>query len=108
MERVDLSKSKEWISETPKELEIPEVYINRLKLEITVLGQKKEFTFQCSGYKRLKNGAWRFAHVIIDTSKLNPKGDVELRRITYLPKIEMGEVAFMVIPIPAPENLIEA
>jgi len=97
-EQVSLAEQHQWEAEPDEELKIPEVFITRLKYEIVVLGQKKEFTFRCSKYKKVRGGAWRFDHVIIDTSKLNAKGDVELKRVTYHPEIVLLNVPIMVVP----------
>ena len=97
-EQVNLLDQNQWEAGPDEELSIPEVYITQLKYEIVVLDQKKEFTFRCSKYKQVKGGAWRFANVIIDTSKLNAKGDVELKRVTYHPEIVLANVPFMVVP----------
>lgn len=99
-DQVNLLEQNQWQAGPDEELSIPEVYITQLKYEIVVLDQKKEFTFRCSKYKQVQGGAWRFANVIIDTSKLNPKGDVELKRVTYHPEIVLVNVAFMVMPAP--------
>ena len=103
-EQVNLLEQSQWEAGPDEELKIPEVYIRQLKHEIVVLGQKKEFTFRCSGYKQVRGGAWRFANVIIDTSKLNAKGEVVLKRVTYHPEIVLVNVPFMTMP--APEELI--
>ena len=97
-EQVNLSKQNQWQAGPDEELKIPEVYITRLKHEIVVLDRKKEFTFRCSEYEQVLSGAWRFANVIIDTSKLNPKGEVELKRVTYHPEIVLVNATFMVMP----------
>ena len=96
--QVNLLEQNQWQAGPDEELKIPETYITQLKHEIVVLGQKKEFTFRCSGYKQVKGGAWRFANVIIDTSKLNAKGEPELKRITYHPEIVLVNATFMVLP----------
>jgi len=98
MDQVNLLEQNQWEAEPDEDLKIPEVYIRQLKFEIVVLGQKKEFTFRCSKYKKVRGGAWRFANVIIDTSKLNPKGEVELQRVTYHPEIHLVAVPFMILP----------
>ncbi len=98
MEQVNLLKQNQWEAGPDEELKIPEVYITQLKHEIVVLDQKKEFTFRCSKYKKVRGGAWRFAQVIIDTSKLNAKGDVELKRVSYHPEIVLVNATFMVVP----------
>ena len=99
-EQVHLREQNQWEAGPDEELRIPEAYITRLKYEIVVLDQKKEFTFRCSEYKQVRGGAWRFANVIIDTSKLNARGDVELKRVTYHPEIVLANVPFMVVPAP--------
>jgi len=99
-EQVNPLEQNQWEAGPEEELKIPEVYITRLKFEIVVLDQKKEFTFRCSEYEQVPGGAWRFANVIIDTSKRNPKGEVELKRVTYHPEINLVNVSFMVVPAP--------
>ncbi len=98
MEQVNLLEQNQWEAGPDEELKIPEVYITQLKYEIVILDQKKEFTFRCSEYEWIEGGAWRFANVIIDTSKLNAKGEVELKRVTYHPEIRLVNVPFMVMP----------
>ena len=98
MNQVNLLEQHQWEAGPEEELKIPEVYITRLRCEIVVLAQKKEFTFRCSKYKKVRGGTWRFDNVIIDTSKLNAKGEVELKRITYHPEIALVNVPFMVVP----------
>lgn len=100
MEQVNLLEQNQWEAGPDEELSIPEVYITQLHYEIVVFIQKKEFTFRCSEYEQVPSGAWRFANVIIDTSKLNAKGDVELKRVTYHSEIELVNVPFMAIPAP--------
>ena len=100
MDQVNLLEQNQWEAKADEELSIPEVYIKQLKFEIIVLGQKKEFTFRCSEYEPDPSGDWRFANVIIDTSKLNPEGEVELKRVTYHPEIVLVNVPFMVMPAP--------
>ncbi len=99
-EKVDLLEQNQWEAGPDEELSIPEVYITQLKYEIVILGQKKEFTFRCSEYEWIEGGAWRFANVIIDSSKLNAKGEIELKRVTYHPEIVLVNVPFMAIPAP--------
>jgi len=99
-EVVDFAKQHQWEAKPDEELKLPEVYITRLHYEIIILGLKKEFTFRCSEYEQVPSGAWRFGHVIIDTSKLDAKGEVELKRVTYHPEIELVNVPFMVVPAP--------
>ena len=98
MEQVNLQEQNQWEAGPDEELEIPEVYIRQLKYEIVVFTQKKDFTFRCSEYEQVSSGAWRFANVIIDTSKLNARGGVELKRVTYHPEITLVNAPFMVMP----------
>ncbi|KKN37286.1 hypothetical protein LCGC14_0765240 [marine sediment metagenome] len=93
-----MPEQHQWEAGPDEELKIPKVYITQLRHEIVVLAQKKEFTFRCSKYKKVRGGAWRFNHVIIDTSKLNAQGAVELKRVTYHPSLELVNVPFMVVP----------
>jgi len=97
-EQVNLLEQNQWEAGPDEELKIPEVYITQLKFEIVAFILKKDFTFRCSEYEQVPSGAWRFAHVIIDTSKLNAKGELELKRVTYHPEIELVNVPFMVVP----------
>jgi len=103
-EEANLSKQNQWQAGPDEEIRIPEIYITRLKYEVVVLDRKKEFTFRCSEYEQVQGGAWRFANVIIDTSKLNAKGEVELKRVTYHPEIVLVNATVMIVP--APEELI--
>jgi len=98
MDQVNLLEQNQWEAGPDEELKIPEAYISRLKFEIVVLTQKKEFTFRCAEWERVPGGAWRFANVIIDTSKRNPKGEVELKRVTYHPEIQLVNAPFLVMP----------
>ena len=100
MEQVNLLEQNQWEAGPDEELCIPEAYITRLHYEIVVLDQKREFTFRCSEYEQVPSGAWRFAYVIIDTSKLNLKGKLELKRVTYHPEIVLVNATFMVLPAP--------
>ncbi len=97
MDQVNLVEQHQWQAGPDEELKIPETFITRLRHEIVVLGLKKEFTFRCAKYKVAKGGAWRFSHVIIDTSKLNAKGELELKRVTYHPEIVLVNAPFMVV-----------
>ena len=99
-EQVNLLKQNQWEAGADEELKIPEVYIRQLKHEIVVFTTKKDFTFRCSEYEQVPGGAWRFANVIIDTSKLNAKGELELKRVTYHPEIVLVNATFMVVPAP--------
>lgn len=94
----------QWEAGPDEELKIPETLIRQLKYEIVVLSQKKEFTFRCKDYKLIKGSTWQFSNVIIDTSKLNARGDVELKRVTYHPEIVLANVPFMVLPAVEPET----
>jgi hypothetical protein len=98
--QVNLLEQNQWEAKPGEEIKIPEVYISRLKFEIVVFTMKKDFTFRCAEKEQLPGGGWRFANVIIDTSKLNPKGEVELQRFTYHPELELVNVPFMAIPAP--------
>jgi len=98
VEKVNLLDQNQWEAEPDEELSIPEVYIRQLKFEIVAFTLKKEFAFRCLEYEQVPSGAWRFANVIIDTSKRTPKGDLELKRVTYHPEIELVNVPFMVVP----------
>ncbi len=93
-------KQNQWEAGPDEELKIPEALIRQLKYEIVVFTQRKEFTFRCSNYKFKAIGVYRFSNVIIDTSKLNPKGEVELKRVTYHPEIFLANVPFMIVPAP--------
>ncbi len=104
-EQVNLAEQHQWEARPEEELKIPEAFITRLNYEIVVLGLKKEFTFRCSEYEQPTGGRWRFTNVIIDTSKLNAKGDVELKRVTYHPEIVLVNVPFMVVPAPEDFNV---
>ena len=96
--QVNLLEQSQWEAGPDEELKIPEVYIRQLKHEIVVFTQKKEFTFRCSDYEFKAIGVCRFSNVIIDSSKLNTRGDVELKRVTYHPEIVLANVPFMVVP----------
>ena len=96
--QVNLLEQNQWEAGPGEELKIPEVYISRLKFEIVVFTMKKDFTFRCAEKERVPGGGWRFTNVIIDTSKLNPKGEVELQRFTYHPELVLANVPFMVVP----------
>jgi hypothetical protein len=104
--KVNLLLQNQWEAEPGEELRIPEAYITGLQYEIIVFGRKKEFTFRCKDYEYQEGNAWRFANVIIDTSKKDPQGNVTLVRLTYHPEIVLINVPFMAIP--APEATDEA
>lgn len=102
-EQVNLAEQREW-SGKPGEVKIPEVYIKSLHYEIVVFTRKErggsDFTFRCKEYERTTDDQWRFGGVIIDTSKRNPKGEVELVRLTYHPEVMLVNTAFMVVSAP--------
>jgi len=100
MNEVNLLEQNQWEAKADEELSIPEVYIRQLKFEIVAFTLKKDFTFRCSEYEQVPSGAWRFGNVIIDTSKLDARGEVELKRVTYHPEIDLVNVPFMVMPAP--------
>jgi hypothetical protein len=99
-DKVNLLAQNQWEAGPDEEIKIPEIYITQLCFEIIVLVHKKDFTFRCSEYEQVPSGAWRFANVIIDTSKLNAKGELELKRVTYHPEIQLVNVPFMVMSAP--------
>ncbi len=99
-DQVNLQEQNQWQAGPDEDIRIPEVYITQLKYEIVVFTQKKDFTFRCSDYEFKAIGVYRFSNVIIDTSKLNAKGDVELKRVSYHPEIVLANVPFMVVPAP--------
>ena len=102
-EKVDLSKQKEWEGK-PGEVTIPEAYLKGLCHEIVVFTRKErggsDFTFRCREYHQSTDGQWQFSGVVIDTSKLNAKGDIELARFTYHPEVVLVNIGFMVVPAP--------
>ena len=102
-DKVDLSKQKEWQGK-PGEVTIPEAYLKGLCHEIVVFTRKErggsDFTFRCKEYQEGAGGLWKFSGVIIDTSKLNAKGDIELARFTYHPEVVLVNIGFMVVPAP--------
>ena len=105
-EKLDLSKQKEWEGK-PGDVTIPEAYLKELRHEVVVFTRKErggsDFTFRCRQYGQYAQGSygqWRFSGVIIDTSKLNAKGHVELARFTYHPEVVLVNIGFMVIPAP--------
>jgi len=102
-EVVDFAKQDQWEAGPDEELKIPEAYITQLRFEIVVLTEKKPFTFRCTDYEVTPRGAWRFENVIIDSSKLDARGEVELKRVTYHPELKLVNVPFMIMP--APEEL---
>ena len=103
-ELADLSKNSEW-SGKPSEVAIPEAYDKVLRYEIVVFARKErggsDFTFRCKDYKRTRDGQWRFRMVMVDSSKLNPEGEIELARFSYHPEVFLVNIAFMIYPKPA-------
>jgi len=100
-QKINLLKQTEWEAGPDEELKIPEGYIKQLRYEIVVIGRKTEkFAFRCKNYERTANGEYEFKGVIIDTSKKNPKGEIELKRLTYHPELVLVNVPFMAIPAP--------
>jgi len=99
---VDLNRQREWQAKPDEELRIPEAYIRDLRFEVIVFTRKErggnDFTFRCKEYEKAPDGQWRFGGVIIDTSKRNSRGEVELVRLTYHPEVSLANAAFMVIP----------
>ena len=93
-------EQNQWEAGPNEDLKIPEGYITGLKYEIVVFAQKKTFTFRCRDYEHQEGNAYRFEGVIIDTSKRNPKGEVELMRISYHPELVLVNVPFMIVPAP--------
>ena len=102
-EYVDLNKQREWEGK-PGEVTIPEAYLIALRHEVVVFTRKErggsDFTFRCKEYERVADGEYRFGGVVIDTSKRNPKGEVELVRLSYHPEVSLVNAAFMVVPAP--------
>ena len=97
-EKINLLEQNQWEAGPDEELKIPEAYIKELRYEIVVFSRKKEFTFRCKNYEFTEANAWRFESVIIDTSKRNPKGGIELKRLTYHPELVLANVPFMALP----------
>ena len=97
-EKINPLEQNQWEAGPDEELKIPEVYIKQLRYEIIVFSRKKEFTFRCKNYEHLEANAYRFENIIIDTSKRNAKGEVELKRVTYHPELVLANVPFMVVP----------
>lgn len=100
-EKIDLRKQREWEGK-PGEVTIPEAYLKDLRYEIVVFTRKErggsDFTFRCKEYERISEGEYEFRNVMIDTSKRNPKGEIELTRLTYHPEVTLVNIGFMVIP----------
>lgn len=100
MEQHDLNRQREWSGE-PGTLTIPKAYVKDLRYEIIVFARKErggsDFSFRCRDYRR-RRGQWKFTQVIIDTSKKNAQGEVELARLTYHPEVKLVDIGFMVMP----------
>ncbi len=99
-EQINLLEQNQWEASPNEELTIPEAYVTQLRYEIIVFGYKKEFTFRCKNYEPAEANAWRFEGVILDTSKKNPRGELELKRLTYHPELVLVNLGFMVVPAP--------
>jgi len=97
-EKINPLEQNQWEAGPNEDLRIPEGYITGLKYEIVVFAQKKTFTFRCKAYNYQAGNAWVFENIVIDTSKRNPKGEVELKRITYHPELVLVNVPFMIVP----------
>jgi len=102
----DFNEQHQWEAPHDDELRIPEAYIKQLKHEIVVFADKKPFTFRCSRFDKDTSGLWNFENVIIDSSKRDPQGVVDLKRLTYHPKLSLADVPFMVLPAPEEETAI--
>lgn len=104
---VNLSKQREFLG-TPGKITIPEAYISGLHYEIVVFVRKErggnDFTFRCQKYERASGGQWIFEGVIIDTSKRNSSGQVEMVRLTYHPELVLVDTSFMVVCAPEPSD----
>jgi len=99
-EVVDFRQQNQWEAGPDEEIKIPEAYITRLQYEIVILSEKKTFTFRCVSYETKGDGEWLFGNVIIDSSKRDAKGKVDLQRISYHPELSLVNVSFMVLPAP--------
>jgi len=101
-EVINLEKQRQWQGKRG-ELTVPEDYINVLKYESIVFARKErggsDFTFRCKDYRNDVDGQWTFENVIIDTSKRNPQGEIELARVTSHPRATLVHVGFMVLPM---------
>jgi len=117
-EKINPLEQNQWEAGPNEDLKIPEGYIKDLRYEIIIFGRKKEFTFRCENYnpydmypnvnKSIGPTAWKFGGVIMDTSKKNPKGEIELKRLTYHPEIVLVNIPFMVIPAQEEPNPLNA
>ena len=102
MAQIDLKQQREW-SGKPGTLTIPEEYIKGLKFEVIVFARKErggsDFSFQCKYFEREAGHQYKFGHVLIDTSRKNPQGEVIEARLTYHPEVWLANVGFMVVPV---------
>ena len=98
--KINPFEQNQWEAGPNEDLKIPEGYITGLQYEIVVQWLKKTFTFRCRDFKCQEGNVYKFEGVIIDTSKRNPKGEVELMRITYHPELILANIGFMVVPAP--------
>lgn len=100
--KVNPSEQNQWEGKPDVELSIPEAYIRDLRYEVVVFARKErggnDFTFRCRLYERIADGEYKFEGVMIDTSKRNSEGEVELVRLSYHPELVLVNTAFMVIP----------
>ena len=102
----NLNEQHQWEASHDEELRIPEAYITQLKHEIVVFAERKSFSFRCSRFDKDPTDLWNFENVIVDSSKLDPQGNIELKRLTYHPKLSLANVPFMVLPAPEDETAI--
>jgi len=107
-EKINLLEQNQWEAGPDEELKVPEGYIRQLQYEIVVFGRKKEFTFRCKDHDHLEANAWRFEGVIIDTSKKNPEGEMELKRLSYHPELVLVNVPFMVVTASEASGALDA
>jgi len=98
--KINPFEQSQWEAGPNEDLKIPEGYITGLQYEIIVQWQKKTFTFRCQNFSKREDNAWRFENIIIDTSKRNPKGEVDLKRLTYHPELILVNMGFLVVPAP--------
>ena len=100
--KTNFRQQREW-SGKPGTLTIPEEYIKGLKFEVIVFARKErggsDFSFQCKYYDCVAGREYKFAHVLIDTSRKNPQGEVVEARLTYHPQVCLVNVGFMVVPV---------
>lgn len=106
-EKVSPFEQAQWEAEPNEDLRIPKAYITGLRFEIIAFTQKKTFTFRCASFEE-EGRSYRFENVIIDTSKRNPQGDVELKRVSFHPELILVNMSFMVLPAKESNNVDEA